>query len=432
MVTKKGSATGKRQTCKFLRAFLGLAFYFAGMVWLLALLCLGIVGAAGFYQGPIRAGFSFLGLIFGTMLAGPLSPLTQHLLPLLSLHHPVWDFFAPQILAFLIVLTIFKIAGQVVHTKVAVFFKYKVDDKTLYRWQRVYSRTGLSVGMLNGAVYFLLISLLIYSAGYFTTEVSAGETDSAGAKFLTVTRADLHNANLDKVLASYDMVPPKVYQVSDLAVTVLHNPLLVSRLSHYPPCLELGMDPDFKELSRDVQFQQMLASQAKVIDVLNYPKVHYMLTNGTIVRQVSALIGNDLDDLSQYLMTGQSPKYDLESILGVWNINRKASLDLLRRKGAGMTSSRMAALEQDLIPRIDGLSLTATPDEKLLLKLTPNNGEGTVVATGTWKSIQGGYQVNLPGSLPETAEIQIEEGTRLLLPRSFNNVNYVLVFEKEQ
>src|SRR5580658_651713 len=110
------------------------------MVWIIAFLCLGLVGAAGYYQGPIRAGFSFFGLLFGTLLAGPLSPLTHRLLPLIGLRHPAWSIFAPQVLAFLVVLTVFKIAGQVVHQKVALHFKYKVDDKTLYRWTRCYGR----------------------------------------------------------------------------------------------------------------------------------------------------------------------------------------------------------------------------------------------------------------------------------------------------
>ena len=187
------------------------------MVWIIALLCLGLVGAAGFKRGPIRAGFTFFGLLFGTFLAGPLSPLTKRLLPLLGLHHPVWGFFAPQILAFLIVLTIFKIGGQVVHQRVAVYFKYKVDEKAFFRWERIYSRLGFCVGVLNGAVYFILLTLLIYSAGYFTTAMSSGDADPLGAKFLTETRAQLHDQNLDRMLASYDMVPAQVYQVADMA-----------------------------------------------------------------------------------------------------------------------------------------------------------------------------------------------------------------------
>jgi hypothetical protein len=398
------------------------------MVWIIAFLCLGLVGAAGYYQGPVRAAFSFFGLLFGTLLAGPLSPLTQRLLPLLGLHHPAWTVFVPQVLAFLIVLTIFKIAGQMVHQKIAVHFKYKVTDQLLYRWLRVYARLGLCVGLLNGVFYFILLTLLIYSAGYFTTETASGASDPASAKFLTETRRELHEQNLDRMLASYDMVPSRVYQAADMVALILHNPLLLSRLGHYPPCLQLAERPDFKSLAHDVQLQQMIATQAKVIDILRYPSVHTMLTNATVFAQVGGLLGPDLDDLQTFLATGQSPKYDPETILGVWDIDRAATIVQVRKKQPAVTPKQLGKIEQELFPSITGLSLTAMPDHQMLLKLlNPNTSEITIVATGTWKKDQDTYQVNLPGSLPETSEIEIQDGNRLFLPK----FGFVLAFDKE-
>ena len=142
--------------------------------------CLSWAGWPGWLLlGPIRAGFSFLGLFFGVVLAGPLSPLTKHLLPLLGLVHPLWQFFVPQALAFLIVLIIFLIAGSVLHRKLSVHFKYKVDEKKLISWERLYSRLGFCVGLLNGAVYFFLLMLPIYIGGYFTAEAAAEGKQSA-------------------------------------------------------------------------------------------------------------------------------------------------------------------------------------------------------------------------------------------------------------
>jgi hypothetical protein len=398
------------------------------MVWIIALLCLGLVGAAGYYQGPVRAGFAFFGLFFGTLLAGPLSPLTQRLLELVGLRHPAWNIFAPQVLAFLIVLTIFKIAGQVVHQKIAVYFKYKVDDKTLYRWQRVYSRLGLSVGLLNGSFYFILLTLLIYSAGYFTTEAATGPGDPAGARLLTETRAQLRALNLDRVLATYDMVPDKVYETSDIIDLILHNPLLLSRLGHYPPCLQLAERPEFKDLAHDVQLQQMIATQSRVIDILQYPKVHAMMTNAAIVAQVRDIIGQDLDDLKDFLTTGQSPKYDPEIILGIWDIDRAATIAQLLKTQPGLTPKKIELIEQDLFPLIKGLSLTAMPDHQVILKkLDPNNSADTVVGAGTWKKDQDAYQLNLPGSLPETSEVDFQDTNRLF----FRKGSYELGFDKE-
>jgi len=178
------------------------------MVWLIAFGCLGFVGLSGYYAGPIRAGFSLLGLFFGAVLAGPLSPLTKHLLPMLGLEHPLWQFFIPQALAFLIVLIIFIIAGSVVHRKINLHFKYKVDEKKLIKWERLYSRLGFCVGLVNGAVYFFLIMIPIYIGGYFTAEAASEDNNPPAAKFITKTRAELQSLKLDHVLAAYDPTPP--------------------------------------------------------------------------------------------------------------------------------------------------------------------------------------------------------------------------------
>jgi hypothetical protein len=368
----------------------------------------------------------------GTLLAGPLSPLTQRLLPLVGLHHPAWSVFVPQVLGFLIVLAIFKIAGQAVHQKIAVHFKYRVDEKTNIRWQRIYGRLGLCIGLLNGSVYFILLTLLIYSAGYFTTLAAAGQGDPPGARFLTQARAELHEQNLDRVLAAYDMVPAKAYQAADIVALVLHNPLLLSRLGHYPPCLQLGERPDFKALAHDVQFQQMIAVQSKVIDVIQYPKVQAMLTNAEVVTTVGNLLASDLDDLQAYLETGQSAKYDPETVLGVWDINPSATVAQIRIMQPRITPRELKLKEDELFPMSLGLSLTATPDKQMILKQpNPSTMENTVVAVGRWKKDQDTYQVNLPGSLPETFELEIQDGKRLLMPKFVKQNKYVLVFDKE-
>ena len=111
------------------RAFFGQISQHPGMVWLIAFACLGLVGVTGYYSGPIRAGFSLVGLFFGVALAGPLSPLTKHLLPLLGLAHPLWQLFVPQALAFLIVVIIFIIAGGVAHRKLCVHLSTRWTKK---------------------------------------------------------------------------------------------------------------------------------------------------------------------------------------------------------------------------------------------------------------------------------------------------------------
>jgi hypothetical protein len=176
----------------------------------------------------------------------------------------------------------------------------------------------------------------------------------------------------------------------------------------------------------------MIATQNKVSDILDYPKVHAMLTNAAIVSAVRSVIADDLDDLTNFLATGQSPKYDPETILGIWKIDRAATIDQVRKRQPGITPKKLREKEDELFPLSQGLSLTAMPDHQVILKQpNPNNSESTVVATGTWKNDAGTYQINLPGSLPESFEVEFEQSNRLFLPKFVKENKYVLSFDKE-
>jgi hypothetical protein len=398
------------------------------MVWLIALVCMGLFALAGYFQGPVRGGFCFFGLVFGVALAGLLSALTKHLLPLVGLVHPIWGIFVPQTIAFVLVVVIFMVAGEVLHQKIAFVFKYKVDDKTHLSWERMYSCVGFSIGFVNGAICFLLLMIPVYVGGYFTTEAQVGPDDPASARFLTMAREELQQTGLDHVVAAYDPVPPQVYKAADIATLILHNPLSEARLSHYPPVLQLAEQQEFKTFANDISFQELIQSQAKVSQIIEYPKVQAILTNATLTTEVSALLGNDLDDLQGYLMTGQSAKYDSEPILGVWLGDRSATMMQARQKQPGLTPQQLLDKEQDVFPILAGLSLTALPNGQILLKKSSvNNPNNAVNVAGTWKREAAGYEVTLPGSHPETSDVRIEEGSKLLLPKD----GYILVFDRE-
>jgi hypothetical protein len=396
------------------------------MVWLIAFVCLGLVGLSGYYAGAVRAGFSLVGLFVGAILAGPLSPLTKHLLPMLGLEHPLWQLFLPQALAFVIVVIIFIIAGAVVHRKINIHFKYKADEKKLIKWERLYARLGLCIGLANGAIYFFLIMIPIYIGGYFTAEAASEANNPPFAQFLTKTRAEMHDLKLDRVAAAYDPTPPQVYQASDIADLILHNPLLKSRISHYPPLLTLGQRDQFQALANDVTLLEMVDRQASINEILKYPPIQAIVTNAALTGEIYGILGNDLNDLQDYLNTGKSPKFDDETILGIWTINPQETLAQARKQHPGMTPRQVAKLRQDLSPIIRDLSLTATTDNRMILKKLNASGNAAPLIVGTWKK-DGTYQVTLPGSKPENTEIEINNGDTLLLPKD----GYVMVFDKE-
>ena len=395
------------------------------IIWLIALLLLGLLALVGYYQGVIKVAVSLVGLFFAAALAMPLSPIIKPILPVFGLKHPFWSQIIPPLVVFLFVMIVFNIVGLMVSRKVNVFYKYKTDDKTALKWERLSHRLGMALGVMSGAVYFVLLLIPIYVAGYLTTQMASGAEDPAKVRFINTARAQMHESKVDKVVAAYDPAPKGFYEASDILGLMKINPLLSSRLSRYPVFLALGERKEFQDMANDVQFFQMYQSGAKIGDILNHPRAQAVVTNAEIATQISQLIGSDIKDLHEYLLTGKSAKYDDEKILGFWTLNFDATAQQERVFNPKITPFQFNQLKQTKYAPLRGITLVATTDNKVILKNPPPAGENpaTVLSEGTWKSRGSGYEVTLGG---KQVEATVENG-KLLLPR----VEMTFVFEKE-
>src|SRR4051812_37193114 len=135
-------------------------------IWLLALVLLASVAAMGFRQGAIRAGFSFFGILLGALLAIPLGRLLKPVLMAVGLKNPTLVWMLAPMIVFVVISIIFKVAALTVHQKVDVHYKYRAGDLKLTLWERLNHRLGLCLGLLNGVVYLILISWIIYAFSY--------------------------------------------------------------------------------------------------------------------------------------------------------------------------------------------------------------------------------------------------------------------------
>ncbi len=425
------------------------------MVWIVALLCLGLVGRAGYHRGPICAAFSLLGLVAGVSLAQPLSPLAGRLLPVLGLQDPLWQLFLPGVIVFLGVLIICKIVGNAFHERITIRFKYQLEDDHYFRWERLYHRLGFCVGVLNGAVYFFLLMLPVYVAGYFTAEADDATTP-AGLRLVTRLRAELLDSRLDRVVAACDPIPPALYKAADIMDLVLHNPLLVRRLAHYPPLL-LRSVLEEKEIASGAASQPMSQTQADISDLLKQPKnagfdgslnlanevsgllgqprVHTLLTNAAIPGRNRGPAQDELDDVWTFLNTGKSPKYDSTNLLGIWNIDVHATVAGERRRHPDLLPKQIAAWRTNWVPLITGFSLLATPDNQLVLRHpNPAHPKTPMEEQETWTKAGNSYEVTAPnsdsaaGTVPVTAG---DDGT-LQFPRAVQGAVRILIFHKQR
>jgi len=333
-------------------------------IWIMAVLLFALFGALGYAKGAIRMVFPLMGLVLGTFLAVPLGPLVKPLVPLVGLTNPIWGILLPPVIVFFLIAMIFIVIGFIVHWKVNLYYKYHTDDYNRLAWERLNKRLGVSIGLIAGSAYTILLGLVISILGYLTVQVSAGENETGLAKNLNQARSDLHSSGLEKTVAAFDPTPENYYLASDILGLVYHNPLLHNRLSTYPPFLALAERQQFQDIASDTEFQNMLATQTAVGQIINHPKTQAILNDQEIIQQLQQ---TDLKDLLEYLKTGESPKFADLRILGRWQLEPYATLLQEKKRRSRLTTAEMKLLRQQL-EFVKSYTLVVTPDNNVKLK----------------------------------------------------------------
>ncbi len=333
-------------------------------IWLLAVVLLVLFGVIGYAKGAIRMMFPLAGLVLGVFLAVPFGPLVKPIVPLVGLKNPLWSWLLPPVIVFFLIALVFIIIGFVVHRQINLYYKYRTDDYQRLSWERLNKRLGVCIGLVAGASYTLIIGLVVYILGYLTVQVSAGDNDAAIVRYLNSARADLRTSGLENTVAKFDPTPQNYYLASDILGLLYHNPLLHNRLAAYPPFLTLGERPEFQDLATDTEFQNLLATQATVGQVVNHPKIQIILDNQEIIQQLGQI---DLKDLLQYLKSGESPRYAEMKVLGRWQLEPYSTLLQMKKRKSRISTADMRLLRQQL-DFLKGYTLMATPDNNVKLK----------------------------------------------------------------
>jgi hypothetical protein len=404
-------------------------------IWLLVLGLVAALGALGYRQGAIRVGMSFLGILIGYWLAGPLSgPLAMVLKPL-GVKSPLLLWLLPPFIGFCLVNATFKSVAAFLHRKAEVFYKYQAGDLRLALWERLMARVGLCLGILNGTAYVVLLVMVIYSLGYWTTQVGAADQARWPVKLLNRLAWDLDRTGFVKTARAMDPFPGVYYQVADVAGLIYQNSLLEARLARYPAFLILGEKPDLQKLAADTEFANLRLKQAPIGDVLANPNVEAVLANASLKNEIWAIVEPNLDDLKDYLATGISERYSGERIYGRWTLNPSASAAALRRTKPNMGSREMARVRQALQQAYANAQLVAGTGNVVIAKnFAPGSSEADPDASSTPSAAEGQWRAGTEqyslifqvdgNQVRLAAEIQGERLTVTGMP-------YPLVFDRE-
>ena len=403
-------------------------------IWLLALILLASLAGLGYRQGVVRVAFSLLGILVAAPLAVPAGKLVKPLLVVFNVKDPILTWALPPLIAFIIILLIFKGLALPVHLKVDVHFKYRAGDLRLALYERLHRRLGLCLGIVNGAAYLVLISFVIYALSYWTYQMATSENDPKLLRLVNRMGRDLESTGFNKVARAIDSLPKVYFDTADVAGLIYHNSLLAARLAHYPGFFNLAERPEFAGLSADKEFTEMWQRQEPIGTFIQQPRIQSILQNPDSLKVIWDTVVPDLADVRAYLETGKSEKYS-DKILGRWRFNVIAAIPSIRRQRPNITSSEMLKARRAMMTTFEKTSFLARPDHTAVIKDLPpikmpspigTAPGGVQPLTGEWRGLDGSnYEFTLGGAILTG----VTDGNRLTMKGKGMEMD--LVFDSE-
>lgn len=405
-------------------------------IWLLALLLMAAVAGVGYRQGGVRAAFSLVGILLGAVLAAPLGKLLRPVLAAFGVKHSLLAWLLGALIVFVVVSIIFKVAAFMVHQKVDVYYKYHAGDLRLALWERLNHRLGFCIGLVNGALYCILIAAVVYPCSYWSFQFASPDRDPRWMGILNRLGTDMQSTGFAKVARAMDPVKPVWYEAADLAGLIYNNPLSEARLARYPAFLGLAERPEFQEIGGDTQFTELRLRRMPIMDFVNHPKIQAIINNPDLLRLVWTTVVPNMKDLTAYLDSGKSAKYDPETILGRWNFDVPVALTMYLRTKPNISSREMQRMKEWFAATFSKTGFVAKTDHKVTLKNVPGVGSpagaasasGPETLQGQWQSLDGGkYQLSVSMGGKDAELAAVVEGDRLTITGEGMN----LVFSRE-
>jgi uncharacterized membrane protein required for colicin V production len=364
-------------------------------IWILAVVVMILTALAGWRLGAIRAAISFVGILLAALLAVPVGKLVHPLLPHLGAGNPIYAWALAPIVGFILVAIVLKIPAQMVHNRVEHFYKYNAGDLRLVLWTRMNSRLGICVGLLNGALYFVLITFLIFNLTYWTTQLAVAPQQPLAIRLVNQLGNDLQATHLSRTASAVGTLPAEYYQFADLAGFLMQNPQVGPRLAEYPALTALWERDDFQALVSDPTVTNALASGATLGELLNNPSVQAFLENKDQTKLVTGILTTNLEDLTAYLQTGKSAKYGGEKLIGRWEFNPAVTVAWLRQSRPKMPASEMRSVRAWMTQAYAKTSVLVSGDNLVFVKSLPRlktvAGQPPTTEQNDWK---GDWQAN--------------------------------------
>ena len=402
-------------------------------IWILAVLVIAATALAGWRQGGIRATIAFAGILFAMLLCGLVGKVFHLLLPVLGVTNPLTVWSLSPVCGFIIISIIFSAIAFNVHRKVDHYYRYDAGDLRLALWERLNARLGICVGILNGVIYFILISFMLFNLTYWTTQVSAGvKQNSFLVKLVNGAGEGMQATGFSRAAAAVGTLDADFYKFADLSGLLMQNPQAAPRFAAYPALTSLWESSDMQPLVGDSSLTNALAGGASLGEIMNNPSVQDFLKNKDLVKRVRGIFTTNIDDLTAYLQTGKSAKYDGEKLLGKWEFNPAVTLAWLRQSQPKITAKEMAGIRALWSAAYAQTTVLITADNQVFVKnlphfqsqpgsqspFTPENWNGDWSADGAGYSVHlalSGQDKFLTATTTDGLRLSVKDGRNFLM-----------------
>jgi uncharacterized membrane protein required for colicin V production len=339
-------------------------------IWILALFVVLATTLAGWRQGAIRAAFATVGILAATFLAAPLGHLLRPLLHFLGVKNPLLAWSLAPLIGFILVSIVFVIVAQTVHKRVDHFYRYTAGDLRRALWERLNARVGICLGVLNGSMYFVLVSFVVFNLAYLTSQISTAAQQPLLVRVANQLGTDLEGVGLSRTATAVGTLPQQYYQLSDMAGFLMQNPQTGPRFVQYPALTSLWERPEMQMLVNDSALTNALVAQVTLGDLFSDKIVTDFLADKDQTKLVMGILEPNMDDLMAYLQTGKSEKYN-QKIIGHWEYNPSVTLAWMRQSMPKTSASQMRALRAFIFQAYTNTRILVTGDNQVFLKGLP-------------------------------------------------------------
>jgi hypothetical protein len=352
------------------------------------------------------------------LLADLIGKIFKFLLPHVGESNPTIVWMAAPIAGFFLVYVIIMAVGFEVHRRVSVYYKYKAGDLRLALWERLNPRLGACVGVLNGTAWLVLISFFIFNLSYWTAQVAPSGNEAKMTRLMNNMGQGLESTGLAKAARAVGSMPDSFYRTANFFGLLVQNPDLASRLGTYPAFLSVAERDDIQKMAQDGTLADEWKNGAPMGQILNDDQVKSIINDSNLVNTVWNILQTDMDDMTNYLLTGVSPKYDSEKIVGRWNFDLVPALAAFREANPKIKPNDMKAIRALWSQGFAQTTFVAGTDGQAFLKNIPDfktHPPGADTWKGNWSGGDTNYDLSLDSNGKTEAASAETDGLRLTI-----------------